>query len=1083
MNLSSKELYINMKDVPFWNPLYPYEEQDDDVQQFWKEEAKKLMNGVTINGVFLHPWLYWHLNFWKMMLDVGEDRIPGLSELRDNEWFFAEVLKQAEEENKGIFMFGTRRFGKALLNSEMVYMRNRELRICDLQIGDEIYDDSGKLVKVIGVYPQGKVTTYRIKFEDGRNAICCGNHLWRVFYKGSWMVKQMRNIIMSDFTSMEIPLSKAVDYEEINLPINPSAFGTMLANHLMAPGGINIAYDVKMARLYLRSSIRQKKEFTESFIRTFQGVVTDEEHIGIRNEDLDIIRFVQRMFWAYGWFAKYEKRDLYLTNRRDGLRISSIEVYGKYDATCIEVDNDSHLFLTTNYIVTHNTAIMSSFLARNATMTYNLSHNVLGSSKEDLMNLSEYLEFGLDNLPPFLKINRTGNDWFKEVILGVRTMSNERDVHARIRIVNLNSGQASASLKPAGNTPYTSIYDEVGKFPFLEAYLAGKPAHMMKGRMRGMILAAGCVCRDTVLYKTRREKVLIQDVKLGDYIYGCATSGLNARTNKVQWVKPPAQKLCFRVRASWKGKEKMLDCSYDHPFLCKYPEGRDTLYDGYVAAIRLEKGDFVGVIDECEGERLWYYVESVRQLGMRDVYNIQVDGNHNYLANDFVTHNTGGNVEKSKDAQKVMNNPSQYGFIVMDYNLLDSHITTPTWRRCKSGVFVPGQMSHAYEKKQTNLAEYLNKPNSPGLKKIKIQVTDFDKTTEIIKKNLDELAKGDKELFVQEKMAYPLTVDDCFLNANVNRFPVEDALIHKNRLFEEGRRGMAVDIFQIDNNKIDWHFSEKQIAPYPFKGGNIDSPVIIYEAPPKDGGKFDYTYVSSLDPFKQEKADTDSLGAFYVFKRMVGINDPFANKIVASYVSRPPSMDDFCRTCEMLQEAYGAMCLMENADRMYELYLARRNKDLVLLEDGEKLANRIIKPGSRQNNHLGLAPTQANQRMLYNAVIQYCWEPIIVGYREDGTEITERGIYRIDDIELLEEIISFGPNVNTDRIIAFGHSLLLARYYDDMNYMPKSSTESANEEKRKMRKYTMGGFSTIRHDPFPVRNSGFLNFVQNKRIN
>ena len=53
MNINSKELYINMgNDIPLWNDLYSYEEQDDDVKQFWENEAMKLLNGVTINGVF-----------------------------------------------------------------------------------------------------------------------------------------------------------------------------------------------------------------------------------------------------------------------------------------------------------------------------------------------------------------------------------------------------------------------------------------------------------------------------------------------------------------------------------------------------------------------------------------------------------------------------------------------------------------------------------------------------------------------------------------------------------------------------------------------------------------------------------------------------------------------------------------------------------------------------------------------------------------------------------------------------------------------------------------------------------------------
>lgn len=922
MNFDSKELYINMgNDIPLWNDLYSYEEQDDDVKQFWENEAMKLLNGVTINGVFIHPWLYWHINFWKMMIDVGDDRIPGNSQLRDNEWMFAEFLKQAEEENKGIFMFGCRRFGKALLDSEILYLEDREKMIGNIVVGDKIYDDKGNLVEVVGVYPQGKVTTYRVVFEDGRNVICCGNHQWRVNHGGKWHVRSLRSIVGLDYKSMSIPVGEALNYPTAKLPVPPSAYASMLAAYLGGYGG-DMFFDKYVCKKFLRSSIDQKKDFIENFIRSFRNVVTGEEELTLSHIDMDVINFVQRMFWASGWYAKLEGNKLILSRNRKELKIRSISIYGKEHATCITVDNDSHLFLTTNYIVTHNTAIMSSLLARNATMTYNLTHNVIGASKEDLANMGEYLEFGLDNLPPYLTINRTGNDWTKEVVLGTRNINNQRDVHARIRITNVDDGKTRGSLKTAGGTPYTSIYDEVGKFPVLGAWLAGRPAHMMHGRMRGVCLMAG----------------------------------------------------------------------------------------------------------------------------------------------------TGGNVEKSQDAQKIMNSPDEYGFIIMNYDILNKRVIKPTWRICKSGCFVPAQMSHAYEKKETTLDKYLGVENAPGLKKIKIKVSDFDKNTGIIKSRLDELVKKDRALYVQERMAFPLSIDDCFLNTNVNRFPVEDALKHKSRLLEEGRPGKTVDIYQIDGMKMGYNFSDKQLADYPFQGGNIDSPVVIYEDPPEEGGVFDYTYVSSLDPYKSDKADTDSVGSFYVLKRYVKINDPFAYCIVASYASRPPSSDDFCRNCEILQEAYGAKCLMENADRMYEFYLTRRNKQLMLLEDGERLAGKIIRAGARQNNKLGLAPTVPNQRMLFNTVIQYCWEDVVVGYDDDGNEITQKGIYRIPDIELLDEIIAFGPGTNTDRIIAFGHALLLAKYYDDMGYMPESTTQKENQKKRERKKIEqVKGFTVRRHNPYKMR--------------
>ena len=1066
MNFDSKELYINMgNDIPLWNDLYSYEEQDDDVKQFWENEAMKLLNGVTINGVFIHPWLYWHIDFWKMMIDVGDDRIPGNSQLRDNEWMFAEFLKQAEEENKGIFMFGCRRFGKALLDSEILYLEDREKMIGNIVVGDKIYDDKGNLVEVVGVYPQGKVTTYRVVFEDGRNVICCGNHQWRVNHGGKWHVRSLRSIAGLDYKSMSIPVGEALNYPTAKLPVPPSAYASMLAAYLGGYGG-DMFFDKYICKKFLRSSIDQKKDFIENFIRSFRNVVTGEEELTLSHIDMDVINFVQRMFWALGWYAKLEGNKLILSRNRKELKIRSISIYGKEHATCITVDNDSHLFLTTNYIVTHNTAIMSSLLARNATMTYNLTHNVIGASKEDLANMGEYLEFGLDNLPPYLTINRTGNDWTKEVVLGTRNINNQRDVHARIRITNVDDGKTRGSLKTAGGTPYTSIYDEVGKFPVLGAWLAGRPAHMMHGRMRGVCLMAGCCCAGTIVYKSNGEPCRIENLKQEDGIIGFDVENHKIISQNIEWIKPPSFKSCFRITTK---SNRTLECSFDHPIKCEYPNGRDILYDGYVSASKLIKGDAIWTIDN-NGNKLLDYVDGIDFIGERKVYNLTASDTHTYIANGIITHNTGGNVEKSQDAQKIMNSPDEYGFIIMNYDILNKRVIKPTWRICKSGCFVPAQMSHAYEKKETTLDKYLGVENAPGLKKIKIKVSDFDKNTGIIKSRLDELVKKDRALYVQERMAFPLSIDDCFLNTNVNRFPVEDALKHKSRLLEEGRPGKTVDIYQIDGMKMGYNFSDKQLADYPFQGGNIDSPVVIYEDPPEEGGVFDYTYVSSLDPYKSDKADTDSVGSFYVLKRYVKINDPFAYCIVASYASRPPSSDDFCRNCEILQEAYGAKCLMENADRMYEFYLTRRNKQLMLLEDGERLAGKIIRAGARQNNKLGLAPTVPNQRMLFNTVIQYCWEDVVVGYDDDGNEITQKGIYRIPDIELLDEIIAFGPGANTDRIIAFGHALLLAKYYDDMGYMPESTTQKENQKKRERKKMEqVKGFTVRRHNPYKMR--------------
>jgi hypothetical protein len=58
----------------------------------------------------------------------------------------------------------------------------------------------------------------------------------------------------------------------------------------------------------------------------------------------------------------------------------------------------------------------------------------------------------------------------------------------------------------------------------------------------------------------------------------------------------------------------------------------------------------------------------------------------------------------------------------------------------------------------------------------------------------------------------------------------------------------------------------------------------------------------------------------------------------------------------------------------------------------------------------------------------YCLENIVVGSNpETGEPIYKKGITRIIDPMLLEEMIQYQPGANVDRIVAFSHVLAYAR--------------------------------------------------------
>ena len=634
------------------------------------------------------------------------------------------------------------------------------------------------------------------------------------------------------------------------------------------------------------------------------GISTGDDRFKVVYKSEYIISFVRRIFWSMGYYCVMDGDDMYISKTHNRLRISDIDYYGKYKATCIEVDNKSHQFLTTNFVVSHNTTIMSSLLQMNATMTIGLSHSVVGFSDSDLSNIGEYCEYGLDHVHPFFRINRTKTDWSSGVTLGKRMSNGVRDVHAIISIANINMGRKTSTQKTAGLTPATAIFDEVGKGPIKKPYTAAMP-------------------------------------------------------------------------------------SYDTPY----------------------------------GWRL-----------------------------SPILAGTGGEVELSKDAQEMFSDPDTYNLLVMDWDILNRRaMKGKTWKERKWAMFVPGQMANSGVKRTIGLGDYLGKPDDKKLNKIKIDATDFEASTNKLNEERKKLSTKDRVAYTSHTMFYPFTIDDCFLSSSQNLFPVEYAIKHKNDLLESGQySGMLCDVFLESGNKLGTTKSNKQLAGFPFSGGVIDAPVQIFEMP--QSNRFDdFIYVSGSDPYKQAKSDTPSLGAFYVFKRRVGIRDPYAYRIVASYVSRPSSIDQFCRTCEVLQKGYGAICLMENADQMYEQYLNRKSgmPASFFLFAGEAIANKYVKAGSRQNSKLGLYPTPGNQNLLFSCVVDYCWQDFVVGYDDQtGLDITVKGIELIDDIALLDEIIQYKSGLNVDRIIAFGHALVLARYFDDNNYMPKSKIEEMNNARK-----------------------------------
>lgn len=70
--------------------------------------------------------------------------------------------------------------GKGQCAHSKVRTPNGWTKMKDIKVGDLVMTIDGSYTKVEGVYPRGRLKTYKVKFKDGRSIIVDGDHLWAV---------------------------------------------------------------------------------------------------------------------------------------------------------------------------------------------------------------------------------------------------------------------------------------------------------------------------------------------------------------------------------------------------------------------------------------------------------------------------------------------------------------------------------------------------------------------------------------------------------------------------------------------------------------------------------------------------------------------------------------------------------------------------------------------------------------------------------------------------------------------------------------------------------------------------------------
>lgn len=369
-----------------------------------------------------------------------------------------------------------------------------------------------------------------------------------------------------------------------------------------------------------------------------------------------------------------------------------------------------------------------------------------------------------------------------------------------------------------------------------------------------------------------------------------------------------------------------------------------------------------------------------------------------------------------------------------------------------------------YDPKPYNILQFENKWDehffeqsccyfTPAYRGIQFKDKDGNSLEEIGKEYYDslrELKKSAKDpsLLPAHKAEKPYTPQEALLQSGSNIFPVTEILAHKNKLIVTGIYKSAITNGDIKNINGELKFIPDYDAipyvGYPVgRGDAIESCISLIHKPFTVGGLVPKNlYRISVDPYRHDQSTGNSVGAIYVIENPNKLTSYKGDKIVAWFVGRPLTQDDFNEKLYNLALYYNCKIGIENDEPGGIIDYGKRKKLLHYLEQEFELAYDLdikTKEGGVRTYgmHIGSGKNDLRKMQGDKYIQEWLLKPR--GITEDGKRILN--LHTIYDLGLLEELIKYKNEGNYDRI----SSLRINMFYEREFAYKNKEVSTANK--------------------------------------
>ncbi|CAM2928381.1 Phosphate starvation-inducible protein PhoH [Mycobacterium intermedium] len=259
--------------------------------------------------------------------------------------------------------------------------------IGDLRVGDSVIGSDGRPTAVLGVYPQGYKEIYRVFTQDGSSTLASGDHLWSVYplsdrADGQGGTRRLRvlqtkemigNLQAAHGHRYELPLLSApVSFDPRPVSVDPYELGSAAggsATEFVPEDYLFNSPDVRLAVLQglldshggaLSRGDATRIEFTTTsdrlradvmfLVQSLGGVAHEHRRSDAGTLDIRLPEGIVP-FRHVGKVAAYDAT----AGGRPRRFVDRIESAGTEEAVCIQVAAADSLYVTEDFLLTHNT--------------------------------------------------------------------------------------------------------------------------------------------------------------------------------------------------------------------------------------------------------------------------------------------------------------------------------------------------------------------------------------------------------------------------------------------------------------------------------------------------------------------------------------------------------------------------------------------------------------------------------------------------------------------------------------------------------------------------------------------------------